>query len=76
MMGDDAKDETTVPVQESDQVTEVSTVERGMGVRSCNLPGCTELPTTRGLCEVHWCTHRGLADPEPVVPTTPVEAMP
>jgi hypothetical protein len=33
-------------------------------VPSCNLPGCPEAPVTRGLCDVHWSTHRGKADPD------------
>lgn len=32
--------------------------------RTCNLPGCEEPAVERGLCESHWWTHRGLADPE------------
>lgn len=34
----------------------------------CNVPGCLAEPVTRGLCEAHWCTHRGLADPEDQTP--------
>jgi hypothetical protein len=30
--------------------------------KRCNGPDCTEDPTHRGLCPVHWDTHRGLAD--------------
>lgn len=32
--------------------------------RKCNLPGCVLDAVTRGLCDAHWCTHRGLADVE------------
>jgi hypothetical protein len=31
---------------------------------TCNVPGCTNEPTTRGLCDPHWATHRGLANPK------------
>jgi hypothetical protein len=31
----------------------------------CNVPGCRAEPVARGLCDPHWSTHRGLADPAP-----------
>lgn len=31
----------------------------------CNVPSCPHEPTTRGLCDAHWSTHRGKADPLP-----------
>lgn len=32
----------------------------------CNVPRCPRTPTTRGLCDAHWATMRGLADPKVV----------
>jgi hypothetical protein len=36
----------------------------------CNVPSCQHRgdDLTRGLCDPHWSTHRGLADPEPTEP--------
>lgn len=39
-----------------------STAERS---RTCNVPDCVRQPTTRGLCDAHWMSQRGLADPRP-----------
>lgn len=33
-------------------------------VAQCNVPDCPRKPTNRGLCDGHWATHRGLADPK------------
>ena len=30
----------------------------------CNAPDCTKAPKKRGLCDPHWATLRGLADPK------------
>lgn len=31
---------------------------------ACKLADCVAEPATRGLCEIHYATHRGLADRE------------
>ncbi|GAA2543722.1 hypothetical protein [Pseudonocardia hydrocarbonoxydans] len=31
---------------------------------TCNVPGCPRTGRVRGLCDPHWATHRGLADPK------------
>lgn len=46
---------------------------------SCNLPGCPYDAEVRGLCDAHWGTHRGLADPaedEPKVKSVPEVTLP
>ncbi|GAA1549902.1 hypothetical protein GCM10009804_03100 [Kribbella hippodromi] len=30
----------------------------------CNAPDCPRTPTTRGLCDAHYASLRGLADPK------------
>lgn len=30
----------------------------------CNVPDCWREPTTRGLCDAHYATHRGLGNPK------------
>jgi hypothetical protein len=30
--------------------------------KTCNAPDCTKAPTSRGLCDPHWASLRGLAD--------------
>lgn len=32
--------------------------------KACNAPDCKRKPTNRGLCDAHWATQRGLADPK------------
>lgn len=32
----------------------------------CNVPRCPRTPTFRGLCDGHWASMRGLADPKEV----------
>jgi hypothetical protein len=43
---------------------------------SCNVPGCPSDAETRGLCEAHWFTHRGLADEQKNPETGPEVAVP
>jgi hypothetical protein len=46
---------------------------------TCNLPGCPYDAEVRGLCDAHWGTHRGLANPaedEPKSEVGPEVALP
>lgn len=37
---------------------------RASAAAECRVPDCTREPTTRGLCDAHWASQRGLAEPK------------
>lgn len=51
-------EETPVKAPEADRKEPESTS------KTCKIAGCEEDDYVRGLCWVHWMTHRGLADPQ------------
>lgn len=43
---------------------ETKPAKKAASRRACNVPDCGRKPTTRGLCDAHWASRRGDANPK------------